>query len=35
MEQAHGLLAEALGLQSIVYDSRLIKQLPDSENPLN
>jgi transposase-like protein len=35
MEQAHGPLVEALRLRSIVYDSRQIKQLPDSENPLN
>jgi transposase-like protein len=35
MEQAHVPLVEALKLRSIVYDSRQIKQLPDSENPLN
>ena len=35
MEQAHVPLVEALKLRSIVYDSRQIKQLTDSENPLN
>ncbi len=34
-EQAHGLLVKTLRLRSIVYDARQIKQLPDSENPLN
>jgi len=35
MEQAHGLLVKTLRLRSIVYDARQIKQLADSENPLN
>ncbi|SMP41758.1 hypothetical protein SAMN06298221_10245 [Sphaerochaeta associata] len=35
MEQAHGPLVEALRLKSIVYNSRQIKQLLNSENPLN
>ena len=35
MEQAHSLLVETLDLKSIAFDSREIKKLPDSENPLN
>lgn len=35
MEQAHNALVELLGLDSITYDSREIKKLPDRENPLN
>jgi len=35
MERAHDSLVKALNLKSIKYDSREIKKLPDSENPLN
>ena len=35
MEQAHDSLVTLLDLKSIEYDSREIKKLPDSENPLN
>ena len=35
IEQAHDLLVETLDLKSIEFDSREIKKLPDSGNPLN
>ncbi len=34
-DYAHSLLVEKLGLISETYDSREIKKLPDSENPLH
>lgn len=35
MEKAHGSLVSDLELKSIIYNSKLLKKLPDSENPLN
>ena len=34
MEGAHDALVDKLGLVSVVHNSKLIKQLPDKENPL-
>lgn len=34
MEHAHGILVDKLGLDSAVHNSKLIKLLPDKENPL-
>ena len=33
-EKAHKKLIQELGLESIEYDSKQLKGLPDSENPL-
>jgi len=35
MERAHEMLIQKLGLKSEAYNSRNLKNLPDSENPLN
>jgi transposase-like protein len=35
MERAHSLLVEELHLESTTYNSKVIKLLPDKENPLN
>jgi hypothetical protein len=35
MERAHSLLVEKLHLESTTYNSKVIKLLPDKENPLN
>ncbi len=35
MEKSHRILVENLRLESVEYDSKEIKELPDSENPLN
>ena len=34
MEGAHDILVAKLGLDNVVHNSKLIKQLPDKENPL-